>query len=190
MILVEARPGPLSALLPQLGQAIVLDPTVVLTPIKPARVRGQRLSAAFAVEGQPNWIGVGLGILVGETSVLALSIGPNDEMKPRLSAVDKPLRSCRAIRPKPSAPAGKVLSNHRGRNGIAERRVIQLCHDGSYREEAEGSEHFASARGATHGRSADAASGRWIQQGNLLTLHDGGGSERLRLTWRGWELWI
>ena len=190
LIMVEARPGPLKQFLPELQQPIVLEPTVALTPMKPPRVAGKRLSAAYAVDGQPDWIGVGMGILVGQQSVFALSIGPTEEMKPRLRAVDQLLRSCRSIKPKPSAFAGKALSYHRGGNGIAERRVIQLCRDGSYRDESEGSEHFGSFNGNTHVNSAQAGSGRWGQRGNQLTLSSPAGSETLQLQWRGGELWI
>ena len=173
MLVLYADPEGLKALAQKLREPIALDDETVLLLEGGVQRGSTQLKARFVVPHQPALHGLVLAKRVGSTAFGVLAVGPvKDKAKQRVWMA-RLLRSARAEKAAPQGSwGGKRLLYYRTGNGLAERRTIELCRDGSYRESGSDSYLSGGTTGTFSAAGRSAGAGRWSQSGNQLLLVD------------------
>jgi hypothetical protein len=183
MLVLYADPEGLKALAHKLREPIALNDETVLV-LEGGVQRGRKeLKARFVVPNQPALHGLVLAKLVGSTAFGVLAVGPAKDKSNQRLWMARVLRSAHAEKAAPKgAWGGKRLLYYRTGNGMAERRTIELCRDGSYRESGSDSYLSSGTTGSFSAAGRRAGSGRWSQSGNQLLLVDSeGGREAFNI---------
>lgn len=191
MILATAEPGTsLAKVKASLTEAVPLD-DVVLTPLGPPKVNGQRLTQAYRASDE-KLVGVASAIVKDDLGVGFVAVGPATAKSKYEAILAQLVESLRFLpKPKPGDTgggawhdklAGYALEHLKTENGLSMSHTIHLCKDGSF--SSSGRESYLS--GGFSAVGSNGSSGTWRIAGATLTLsHQSGGTTTHALTAEG-----
>lgn len=166
-----------------LSQVIPLDEMTQLVPDGRPSKRGKNLQNTFSIQTDQGVMkAYALGrMLPGGMAFGFIGMGPAADLpafKKRLQGMMKTLKlpSPQARARRAAAYAGKSLQFYHTGGGLADRRRIDLCRNGTFRDSSSSSYYSNTATNSFSASGTGGGSGRWSASGSTITLRAQDGS--------------
>ncbi|MBM66519.1 MAG: hypothetical protein CMH55_09825 [Myxococcales bacterium] len=198
MMMVTWDTGSTDAGLQQfLSSMIPLDEMTALQPLGRASRRGKGYENTYTIHtDQGPMSGYARGrLLPGSIAFGVIAMGPPADLakfKSRAAGIMKSLRlpSAKERQRQAAAFAGKRLKFYHTGGGLADRRRIDLCRDGSFRDYSSSSYYSNTPTNSFSAAGQGGASGRWRASGTTVTLVGNDGSQEALVLRRVGGKWM